>query len=64
MAARPYKVICVSTYVSDLETLDAQVAELKRRGWRSANRSRLIRLALSRVDLDEVLSRVGVAADA
>ena len=47
--ARPthYKVICISMYTRDLEDLDAKVAELKRRGWTKANKSQLIRLALS-----------------
>ena len=54
--ARPthYKVICISMYTRDLEELDAKVAELKRRGWTKANKSQLIRLALSQVDLDKL----------
>jgi hypothetical protein len=53
-APRPthYKVICISMYTRDLEELDAKVAELKRRGWTKANKSQLIRLALSQLDLD------------
>ena len=55
-AARPthYKVICISMYTRDLEDLDAKVAELKRRGWTKANKSQLIRLALSQIDLDKL----------
>ena len=55
-AARPthYKVICISMYTRDLEELDAKVAELKRRGWTKANKSQLIRLALSQIDLDKL----------
>jgi hypothetical protein len=55
-APRPthYKVICISMYTRDLEELDAKVAELKRRGWTKANKSQLIRLALSMVDLDKL----------
>jgi hypothetical protein len=49
-----YKVICISMYTRDLEDLDAKVAELKRRGWTKANKSQLIRLALSQVDLDKL----------
>ena len=49
-----YKVICISMYTRDLEELDAKVAELKRRGWTKANKSQLIRLALSQVDLDKL----------
>jgi hypothetical protein len=56
VANRPthYKVICISMYTRDLEELDAKVAELKRRGWTKANKSQLIRLALSQVDLDKL----------
>jgi hypothetical protein len=52
-APRPthYKVICISMYTRDLDELDAKVAELKRRGWTKANKSQLIRLALSQLDL-------------
>jgi hypothetical protein len=49
-----YKVICISMYTKDLEELDAKVAELKRRGWTKANKSQLIRLALSQLDLDSL----------
>ncbi|MDB4958135.1 MAG: hypothetical protein JWO36_5704 [Myxococcales bacterium] len=55
-AVRPthYKVICISMYTRDLEDLDAKVAELKRRGWTKANKSQLIRLALSQIDIDKL----------
>ena len=49
-----YKVICISIYTRDLEELEAKVAELKRRGWTKANKSQLIRLALSQIDLDKL----------
>ena len=49
-----YKVICISMYTQDLEELDAKVAELKRRGWTKANKSQLIRLALSQIDIDKL----------
>jgi hypothetical protein len=49
-----YKVICISMYTRDLEELEAKVAELKRRGWTKANKSQLIRLALSQIDLDSL----------
>ncbi len=49
-----YKVICISMYTRDIEELEAKVAELKRRGWSKANKSQLIRLALSQVDLDKL----------
>jgi hypothetical protein len=55
-APRPthYKVICISMYTRDLEELDAKVLELKKRGWTKANKSHLIRLALSQLDLDRL----------
>jgi hypothetical protein len=55
-ASRPthYKVICISMYTRDLEELDAKVAELKRRGWTKANKSQLIRLALSQMDVTKL----------
>jgi hypothetical protein len=49
-----YKVICISMYNSDLESLDQMVETLKSRGLTKANRSALIRYALAQVDLDQV----------
>jgi len=49
-----YKVICISMYTDDLERLDEMVENLKARGLTKANRSALIRYALSNVKLDEV----------
>ena len=49
-----YKVICISMYTDALERLDGMVRELKARGYTKANRSALIRHALSVVDLDNV----------
>jgi hypothetical protein len=49
-----YKVICISLYNDDLNTLDHMVDELKARGLTKANRSALIRYALSQIDLDRV----------
>ena len=49
-----YKIICISMYTRDLEELEAKVAELKHRGWTKANKSHLIRLALSQIDLDKL----------
>jgi hypothetical protein len=51
---KTYKVICVSLYLSDIKELEAKVAELKRRGWKKANKSLLIRLALAQIDLDNL----------
>ena len=57
-AARPthYKVICISMYTRDIDGLSEKVAELKRRGWTKANKSELIRIALARLDLDQVVA--------
>jgi hypothetical protein len=49
-----YKVICISMYTDDLARLDEMVDELKARGLTKANRSALIRHALSQVDLGKV----------
>ena len=49
-----YKVICISMYTKDIENLEATVAELKRRGHTKANKSQLIRYALSQVDIDKL----------
>ncbi|WP_437320676.1 hypothetical protein [Sorangium sp. So ce385] len=49
-----YKVICISMYTEDLERLDEMVSALKARGMTKANRSALIRHALSQVDLDKI----------
>lgn len=49
-----YKVICISMYTDDLKRLDAMVDSLKARGLTKANRSALIRYALSNVDVDSV----------
>ena len=49
-----YKVICISLYTKDIENLEATVAELKRRGYTKANKSQLIRYALSQVDIDKM----------
>jgi hypothetical protein len=49
-----YKVICISMYTGDLDRLDGMVDELKAMGITKANRSALIRHALSQVDLTKV----------
>jgi hypothetical protein len=49
-----YKVICISLYTGDLERLDDMVDELKAMGVTKANRSALIRHALTQVDLQKV----------
>jgi hypothetical protein len=49
-----YKVICISMYTEDLKRLDTMVDSLKARGLTKANRSALIRYALSAIDLENV----------
>ncbi|HTE56506.1 MAG TPA: hypothetical protein VK698_36890 [Kofleriaceae bacterium] len=49
-----YKVVCISLYTKDIEALEATVAELKRRGYTKANKSQLIRYALSQLDIDKL----------
>lgn len=49
-----YKVVCISLYNEDIENLERMVAELKRRGHTKANKSQLIRAALSQVDLAKI----------
>jgi len=49
-----YKVICISMYTGDLDRLDGMIDELKGMGITKANRSALIRHALSQVDLTKV----------
>lgn len=49
-----YKVICISLYTGDLDHLDEMVDELKAMGLTKANRSALIRHALTQVDLQKV----------
>jgi len=49
-----YKVICISMYTEDLKRLDNMVDALKARGLTKANRSALIRYALSTVKLEDV----------
>jgi hypothetical protein len=49
-----YKVVCISLYTRDIEQLEATVAELKRRGYTKANKSQLIRIALSQLDIEKL----------
>lgn len=51
--AKPFKVICISIYSQDLNDLDQLVERLKAQGHRTANRSRLIRMALKKLDQEE-----------
>jgi hypothetical protein len=47
---QPYKVVCISLYVADIDRSNAIVSELKRDGYTKANRSWVIREALKQFD--------------
>lgn len=49
-----YKVICISMYTKDIALLEETVAELKRRGYTKANKSQVLRTALSQLDIDKL----------
>jgi len=49
-----YRVVCISMYVEDLAAVDNQIDQLKGRGIGVANRSALIRIALARLDYDNL----------
>jgi hypothetical protein len=44
-----YRIVAYSMYTPDLDELERKIALLKQHGWRRANRSHLIRIALSRL---------------
>lgn len=46
----------ISLYTDDLVALDTRVARLKQLGWRRANRSSLIRIALARLTDDDLIA--------
>lgn len=47
---QPYKVVCISLYVDDIDRSNELVNELKRDGYTKANRSWVIRQALRQFD--------------
>lgn len=49
-----YKICCISLYNEDIQRLENMVTELKSRGYTKANKSQIIRYALSKVDLDKM----------
>lgn len=49
-----YKICCISLYNDDIEKLEEMVKELKSRGYTKANKSQVIRYALSTVNLDNM----------
>jgi hypothetical protein len=54
-----YKVVCHSMYTQDLDELERKVGVLKQHGWSRANRSHLIRIALSRLSDEELVAIAG-----
>jgi hypothetical protein len=49
-----YKIVCISLYTEDIERLESLVAELKKRGHTKANKSAVIRYALTSVDITKM----------
>lgn len=49
-----YKVVCISIYTSDLEHADNLVKVAKAKGKTKMNRSELIRLALSKLTVEDM----------
>lgn len=52
---RTYKVLCVSMYLEDARELDRKVELLRRRGFPRMSRSRLLRIAMKRLDLEKII---------
>lgn len=52
----PYRCVAISLYDAGLAQLDALVAAARQAGLANASRSALIRIALTRLDLDGVLA--------
>lgn len=53
-----YVVIAFSTYPAELVKLDAVVERLRAAGVKRINRSRLIRIALQRLDVDAIVDEM------
>lgn len=56
--ARKFKIIGVSVYDEDLAAMDAAVVRLKEAGHRTMWRSRLLRVAFSKLDVDALISEL------
>lgn len=55
-AAEPrFLTLCISTYPEDLAVMDAMVDQCKRAGLTRMSRSQLLRIALKRLDLEQVI---------
>ncbi len=53
---KAYKVVSISLYHKDIERLESMVETLKNKGYTRANKSRLIRFALDKLDIDDMPS--------
>jgi hypothetical protein len=53
-----YKTICISMYLDDLAELDSAVKRCQTGGLRRMSRSQLIRIALSRLDIEALLAEM------
>lgn len=59
--ARPWRCICISAYVDDIERVDAAVELLKAHGHTKMSRSELLRIAFARLDLDALIADLSLA---
>jgi hypothetical protein len=49
-----YTIVSIAMYNEDVEKLDKDIDRLKAEGWSAAGRSKLIRIALSRLDISTI----------
>lgn len=50
--------LCISTYPEDRDVMDAMVDQCKRAGLTRMSRSQLLRIALKRLDLEQVIAEL------
>lgn len=55
--SKPYRVVCISVYVDELEQWDAMVKLLRRRGLLFINRSSLLREVMKATDVETIVER-------
>jgi hypothetical protein len=53
-----YKTICISMYLDDLAELDSAVKRCQTGGLRKMSKSQLIRIALSRLDVEALITEM------
>lgn len=49
----PYRVVCISLYESDIARMDDLVNQLRSLGAKRVSRSKLIRMAVARFEIDD-----------